>query len=247
MVLTRGYGGRVSEPSLVDRAVHRIGDVGDEALLLATELPVIVARNRRKGAQLADAHAADVVVMDDGHQNFHLVKDLSLVLVDAATGFGNGGIVPAGPLREFVRHGLARADAVILLGDGTPPLEGYGGPVLRAQIVPVDAASYARRRLVAFAGIGQPHRFFATLRKLDAELIDTIAFGDHHVFSAAEIARLKARAAGADALLVTTEKDYVRLTAAEREGISVLPVQAQFDRPELLQELLDRALRRAIA
>ncbi|MGB8363657.1 MAG: tetraacyldisaccharide 4'-kinase [Rhizomicrobium sp.] len=239
VILSRGYGGRVVDAMFVDRAVHRVADVGDEPLLLAAAAPVIVARDRRRGTALADAHGADVIVMDDGHQNFALAKNLSIVLVDAVSGFGNGRILPAGPLREFVRNGLARAGAVVLVGEGSPALPGYSGPVLRARLVPSDGSVFSGRKLVAFAGIGRPEKFFATLRTLHADLVGTISFGDHHVFHASEIARLKAKARNNNAMLITTEKDYVRLTPVEREGISVLPIRAQFDQPDVLQGLLD--------
>ncbi len=246
VILSRGYGGRVAEPTFVDETVHDAADVGDEPLLLASTAPVIVARDRRRGAALADAHKADVIVMDDGHQNFALAKDLSIVLVDATSGFGNGHLLPAGPLREFVRAGLARADAVVLVGEGNPGLPGFSGPVLRARLVPSGVSGFSGQKLVAFAGIGRPEKFFATLRALHADVVDTTSFGDHHIFSAAEIARLKAKARNENALLVTTEKDYVRLTPREREGISVLPIHAQFDEPDVLEALLDRTVQEIV-
>lgn len=236
-VLSRGYGGRTRGPALIDPARDTAHDVGDEPLMLAAAAPVIVARDRRAGADLADTSGADTIVMDDGHQNFVLAKDLSLVVIDAETGFGNGHILPAGPLREPVAQGLARADAVILVGDGAPDLKGYSGPVLRARLVPVDVLGLKGAPAVAFAGIGRPEKFFETLRALGAELIETRGFADHHVYSASEIARLKAKARGA--LLVTTEKDFVRLTPAEREGMNFLPVRAAFDDPAAFARLLD--------
>lgn len=242
VVLSRGYGGNISNAVFVDAKAHRASDVGDEPLLLASAGPVIVARDRRRGAELADAHGADVIVMDDGHQNFTLAKDLSIVVVDAESGFGNGRILPAGPLRESARAGLARANAVVLVGEGNPALPGYSGPVLRARLVPLDGSLFSGRKLVAFAGIGRPEKFFATLRKLGAMLIDAVPFADHHTFTTAEIAALKISAQVAGATLVTTEKDFVRLAKADRKGISVFPVQAQFDDATALQRLLDRAV-----
>lgn len=240
MFLTRGYGGRVKGPVFVDLARDCAADMGDEALLLAAAAPVIVSRDRAAGAKLADAEHADVIVMDDGHQNFSIAKDLSLVVVDAKSGFGNGRVLPAGPLRESVAQGLVRADAVVLAGDGAPDLGGFGGPVLRARLVPVDVHKLDGKQVVAFAGIGRPEKFFETLRGLGAKLADSRAFADHHVYTAAEIARLKRKAQAEGALLLTTEKDYVRLTPAEREGISFLPVRAGFDDMAAISALLDR-------
>ncbi|HEY1632038.1 MAG TPA: tetraacyldisaccharide 4'-kinase [Rhizomicrobium sp.] len=237
-ILSRGYGGHMRGPALVDPAQDTARDVGDEPLLLARAAPVVVARNRMAGAAFADAHGAGVIVMDDGHQNFDLAKDLSIVVVDAETGFGNGRVLPAGPLREPVAQGLARADAVVLVGDGMPGLGGFAGPILRARLAPGESHGLTGEKVVAFAGIGRPDKFFDTLRHLGAELIETREYADHHAYTASEIARLKAKARGAR--LVTTEKDYVRLTQTEREGVTFLPVRAQFEDEAALANLLSR-------
>lgn len=242
LVLSRGYGGRLEGPVRVNPDIHDAADVGDEALLIAQSADVIVAQDRRRGAQLADRLGADVIVMDDGYQNFSLAKDLGLVVVDAQTGFGNGRLVPAGPLRETVRHGLARADGVVLVGAGRPSLPGFDGPVLRAYLHPRDAERLRGRKLIAFAGIGRPEKFFETLRALGNELVESFPFPDHHAFRPAEVAQLKAEARAAGAMLVTTEKDFVRLSPSERNDIAVLRIDARFDQPEALEHLLDRVL-----
>jgi tetraacyldisaccharide 4'-kinase len=240
VILTRGYGGKMHGPGIVDPAHDTFVETGDEALLLAGAAPVIVSRDRAAGAKLADAERADVIVMDDGHQNFSLTKDLSIVVVDAQTGFGNGRILPAGPLRENATFGLARAQAVVLVGDGTPKLPGFDGPVLRAQLAPVDAPGVGGQRVLAFAGIGRPEKFFATLRALGAEIVEKRAYEDHHAYTAAEFARLRIRAKASNASLVTTEKDFVRLTPAEREDVRFIPVRAAFEDRAALDALLDR-------
>ena len=236
--LTRGYGGNHSGPLEVTPD-HAASDVGDEPLLLAQTAPVVVARNRRDGANFAVARGADTIVMDDGHQNFALVKDLSLVVVDGEAGFGNGYVVPAGPLREPVVQGLARADAVIITGDGTPDLGNFAKPVLRSHLTHLEP-DIAGRRIVAFAGIGRPEKFFQSLKAQGANLLATLSFADHHTYTAGEIARLRSKARANNAELVTTEKDYVRLTPSEREGIRALPVRATFDNQPDLERLLDR-------
>jgi tetraacyldisaccharide 4'-kinase len=241
VILSRGYGGRLAGPVLVNRETRSAADVGDEPLLLAVTAPVIVARDRRQGAILADAEGADIIVMDDGYQNFALEKDVSILVVDAEKGFGNGRIIPAGPLRESVTGGLARADAVVLVGDGTPALPGYAGPVLRAKLVPRNHERLAGRKMIAFAGIGRPEKFFGTLRSLNAELIEAHAFADHHMFDTGEIARLKTAAREKNAVLITTEKDYVRLAHNDRDGITTLPIEAKFETP------LDGVLGKVIA
>jgi tetraacyldisaccharide 4'-kinase len=225
--LTRGYGGRLPGPVLVDPKKHNVADVGDEALLLAQAAPVVVARDRWRGAVAADAQGADVIVMDDGHQNFQLAKDVSLVVLDANDPFGNGRMLPAGPLREPIAEGLARADAVVTLGEGLPHLS-FRGPVIRARLRPVSEQNLGGRRIVAFAGIGQPAKFFTMLEALGAELVDSLAYADHHAFTKSELTRLKSLAEKSKARLMTTEKDLVRMTPAQREGIDVLPVAVEF-------------------
>lgn len=247
VILTRGYGGRTRGPVAIDADQDLASDVGDEALVLAAAAPVIVSRDRAAGARLAEEEGADVIVMDDGHQNFSLAKDLSLVVVDCGTGFGNGQILPAGPLREPVAQGLARADAIVAVGEGHLPLADFAKPVLRAHLVPVDVLGLAGQRVVAFAGIGRPEKFFQTLQILGAEIVEARDFGDHHVFTAAEMARLHAKARAADAQLITTEKDFARLTPAERQDIRYLPVRAAFEDMPAFEALLDRIAPRTLA
>jgi len=235
--LTRGYGGSERGPALASRG-HTAAVMGDEALLLTRTAPTIVARDRAAGARLARERGATVLVMDDGHQNFALRKKLSLVVVDAETGFGNGHQIPAGPLREPVAQGLARADAVILVGEGTPDLKGYSGPILRARLK-ADGAAFAGQDVFAFAGIGRPEKFIAALEAAAANITGRCFFDDHHPYSDDEITQLK-RLAG-DASLVTTEKDFVRLTTGQREGIRILKVAAAFDERVLMEGLLDSA------
>jgi tetraacyldisaccharide 4'-kinase len=235
--LTRGYGGRLAGPLVVEKT-HTAEDVGDEPLLLARKAPTVVARDRREGAMLAIERGADVIVMDDGHQNFALHKDLSLVVVDGERGFGNGHVLPAGPLREPPLQGLVRADAVIVTGDGNPDLPAFDGPVLRAHVVPAATTEWMGTKVVAFAGIGRPEKLFLTLAGLGAELAETIAFADHHPYTTIELSDLRARAK--NARLVTTEKDYVRIAPADRAGISFLPVHAVIDPHDGLDRLLDR-------
>ena len=234
--LTRGYGRRHPGAMVADLWVHDARTVGDEALLLARTAPTVVAQNRVQGARLARAQGARAIVMDDGHQNFSLAKDLSLILVDGKFGFGNGGILPAGPLRESVRQGLARADAVVVMGDGDPVLTGFAGPVLRATLA--ADRQFNGQRVFAFAGIGRPAKFFDLLRTLGAELAGSESYADHHVYSRRDLKVLRRRAERASASLVTTEKDFVRLRREDRGGIEVLGVRAVFeDKPALLRLL----------
>ncbi|MGE5546917.1 MAG: tetraacyldisaccharide 4'-kinase [Solirubrobacterales bacterium] len=244
-LLTRGYGGTEAGPRIVDLDRHDAARVGDEPLLLARHAPTWVARWRPDGAVAAVAMGADVLVMDDGFQNPTLAKDLSLIVVDGGYGFGNGRVIPAGPCREPVDRGLARADAVVLIGDDEVGVAKAlaGTPVLRARLVPgPEAAALAGRKVVAFAGIGRPDKFFATVEACGARLVDSHSFADHHPYAGKEIEDLLAQAAAEDAVLVTTAKDMVRVPAGLRQRLSVLTVSLAWEDTGALDRLLDRVI-----
>jgi tetraacyldisaccharide 4'-kinase len=245
--ITRGYGGRLAGPVQVDPTRHDAASVGDEALLLVRRAPCWVARDRAAGCREAAAAGADIIVLDDGFQNPGVAKDLSFLVIDAGYGFGNGRLIPAGPLRESVKAGLARTDAIVLIGDGEPPdaVRAARQPVLRADFEPVDAARFRGVRVAAFAGIGRPAKFFASLRRIGAEIVAARPFPDHHRFSLAEIAGLRRDAERAGALLVTTAKDWFRLPAASRAGIGKFEIELRWRDPAALSELLAPVLRSA--
>ena len=246
-IVSRGYGGRLAGPVRVDPVKHDAAAVGDEALLLAAAAPCWVARDRAAGVRVAASAGAAAVLLDDGFQNPGIEKDLSLLVIDAEYGFGNGRMIPAGPLREPPTAGLARADAVVLVGDGEPPsaVPNSGRAILHARLVPVDAHAFAGTRVVAFAGIGRPAKFFATLRGVGAELIATHAFPDHHRYAEGELFPLRRAAEAAGARLVTTAKDWARLPPFWRRGIEVLAVELRWHDPASAAELLLRTLRPA--
>ncbi len=246
--LTRGYGGRESGPLIVDPARHDAAAVGDEALLLAAAHPTILARNRRAGGDLAVRSGAELLIMDDGFQNPALAKDFSILVFDGGAGLGNGRLLPAGPLRETLANASARADLVLIIGADRTGLRDRlpaGSPVMTGDLTPnpSDAAALAGRRLVAFAGIGRPEKFFESLRAIGADLRATHAFGDHHVYSASEIAELRVVAAREQADLATTAKDFIRLAPADRRGVAVLRVDLTFDAPEAMTAALQRVRR----
>jgi len=236
--VTRGYGGREVGPLRIDLDRHVAADVGDEPLLLAQVAPTWVARDRLKGARAAIAAGAEVLVLDDAHQNFRLHKDLSLVVVDGGYGFGNGRVMPAGPLRETVPAGLARADAVVLIGDGA--LSTGTLPMMHATLAPVSDA-LRHRRVLAFAGIGRPEKFFATLADLQCDVVGTRTYPDHYAYKPDEIMRLADAAAAAGALLVTTEKDQVRLPPEARRMVTPVQVALTFRDGAMLDHLLAKA------
>jgi len=240
--LTRGYGGRQKGPVRVDLARHDVADVGDEALLLARLAPTVVAANRRAGAAEAFSLGAEIVIMDDGYQNPSLAKALSLLVVDGNYGFGNGRVIPAGPLREPATEAVARADAVVLFGEDSGNVLRQipaGIPVLRARLEPASGAGkFRHKRVVAFAGIGHPEKFFQTLTTLNCEIIERYAFPDHHAYDPDEIMRLVETADRTDAVLVTTAKDHVRLSAEAKPMVAVLEVMVAWQDGQALETLI---------
>jgi tetraacyldisaccharide 4'-kinase len=211
VVLSRGYGGRLRGPVKVDPERHAASEVGDEPLMMAATLPVVVARDRAEGIALARA------------QNPSVVKDTSLIVIDGTRGLGNGCVFPAGPLRAPLPPQLQRTDALIIVGEGNAAkkiaadIASRGKPVLSAHIKPSDGALAELRgkRVLAFAGIGDPARFFNTLLSSGVDVVRSSAFADHHDFTKAEIDDLVADAARDDLTLVTTEKDVARLREAD--------------------------------
>ena len=255
VVLSRGYGGRLEGPVMVDRERHTAGDVGDEPLMMVRDVPVAVAHDRLEGVALAKSQGATVILMDDGFQNPRLLKDASLIVIDSERGLGNGQVFPAGPLRAPLKAQLDRTDALVLIGDGhaaddvASALARRDKPELRARLKP-DAASLAQlfgKRVLAFAGIGDPERFFRTLRTGGVEVVRTRPFADHHMFSRDEIAALAADAAREQLTLVTTEKDFARLRGSEDvpDGIVPFAVQLEFDDPAKLRQLISDHLYKA--
>ena len=247
-VVSRGYGGRLTGPHLVDPTEDSAADVGDEPLLLAARGLVWVARDRVAGARKAAESNARLILLDDGFQNPSLVKDAAIVMVDAGAGFGNGRIIPAGPLREPVDQGLARADLVMLVGSPAeravarrtwPAL--VSDKVVGAELVPlVTGLPIEGEDVVAFAGIGRPEKFFQTLRGMGANLVATHAFADHQIYAPALIRRMISEARGRGAILVTTEKDAVRLPDALRREVLTVQVALEPESWDQIDGLLER-------
>jgi len=255
--LSRGYGGALSGPVRVDPAVHSAVSVGDEPLLLARLAPTIVARDRVAGARAARQGGASVVVMDDGFQNPALAKDLAILLVDGRRGIGNGRIIPAGPLRAPLTAQIARAQALMIVGppDGAQAVaalaQHYDLPIFHARLEPDrrTIAALGGRKVLAFAGIADPEKFFATLAEAGIAIAERAGFPDHHRYSAAEARALIARADAANLVLITTEKDEARLAgdpqlAALAARVSTLPVRLVIEEADAFGDLILAAVRR---
>jgi tetraacyldisaccharide 4'-kinase len=256
--LTRGYGGASKEPVLVAQG-QGAEEVGDEPLLLAEIAPTMVSADREAGAKALEQTEASVIVMDDGFQNPSLVKDLCLVVVDSESGIGNGLVIPAGPLRAPLEPQIARADALVVIGDGGKAagvaeiFADQGKPVLKARMVPrQDRRWLAVLPVIGFAGIARPEKFFATLRNNGARLVETRAFPDHHRYREREAGRLIARGKELNAMLVTTEKDYVRLAEDDDGALAELkhrcrpfPIAVEFDDAAAIHALLAGVITKA--
>lgn len=254
-VVSRGYGGTIEGPVRVDQTLHAAADVGDEPLMMAASVPVIVSSDRVVGAALARAQGASVVLLDDGFQNPALTKDASLIVIDAARGIGNGYVFPAGPLRAPLEPQVARTDALIVIGEGQAA-DGVAAAVVKrsalvllARLVPDEASVAALRgqRVLAFAGIGDPARFVATLRGSGVIVIEQRVFADHHPYAPDEIRKLLSDAVAKSLTLVTTEKDMARIRsdvrlAHEAGAIASLPVALTFDDEAGVRILLSQRL-----
>ncbi len=251
--LSRGHGGRLAGPVRVDPDIHTARDVGDEPLMLARDVPAWIARDRAAGAAAAAAAGAEVVVMDDGHQNASVRKALSLVVVDGETRsgewpFGDGSVFPAGPMREPLKAGLARTDAVVVLlpadlEAADPELMALFGaaPVLVARLEPVGPPPSGPQ--LGFAGVGKPWKVERALKAAGCELVEFVSLPDHAPLDEDLLARLARRAEDFGAGMVTTEKDWARLPPTWRGRIIPWPVRARFEDPAALERLLSAALK----
>ena len=254
-VLSRGYGGSFSEPHLVDLHHDSARHVGDEPLLIAQHAPVAVSPDRAAGARILLRLGCDFLVMDDGFQSARIHFDQSLLVIDAVRGLGNGHVVPGGPMRAPLVSQIRFADAVLAIGTGEGAADAIrkaaraGRPAYRASVKPRDAGAIAGKRLLAFAGVGDPSKFFGTLEGAGGTIAARRVFGDHHPFTEGEIAELSNEADKAGLTLVTTEKDAMRLrtgTEAARalaQKTLTLPIDLVFEDAKVPRLLIENTVR----
>lgn len=240
-IISRGYGAQVNTPIHVDTRLHTFDIVGDEPLLLANAAPTWVCKDRNAACEQAIQAGASHLIFDDGFQNPTIQKDLSLLVVDGLQGFGNFNVLPAGPLREFPEEGIKRADAVILIGQDLHHIQEFADrhkrPFLQAEIKPIDMRP---RRVVSFAGLGFPVKFFNTLEQHGYQVVEQISFPDHHPYRVDEIEKLIERAETLQADLITTAKDMLRIAPQYHKHIDMLKIKLQFRNEALLEQLLGR-------
>lgn len=260
--LSRGFGGSFSAPHLVDLEHDTARHVGDEPLLLARHAPVVVTPDRLAGAMRLLQEGCNFIIMDDGFQSARIHMDYALIVVDARRGLGNGHVIPGGPMRAPLVEQLRFATAILTIGEGDGAARVVrrasraGRPVAAAHIRPLEGHDLVGRRVAAFAGIGNPQKFYRTLEELGAEVVATRDFPDHHAFSHEDFADLEELAGEHGAELVTTEKDMVRLTSGTADArefaakLRVLPVEARFETNEtpaaIIRETVNAARQRKL-
>jgi len=236
--VSRGYGGTLQNV-IVNPQQHSAKEVGDEPLLLSRQAKVSINAERYLAAQKAIADGADVIIMDDGFQNPTLFKDISLLVFDGSFGLGNGYPVPAGPLRENIQDGLKRADAAIILGQDRFMLcqKLQQIPTFYGRIIPQKPQDTSRRA-IAFAGIGRPEKFYASLQECNIKLCQTVNFPDHHFYTASELNDIISKARELDADIYTTAKDYVKIPLDMQSRFKVLEIEIEWENPSEFETFL---------
>ncbi len=232
VILTRGYKGNLTGPIMVNQT-HNINDIGDEALLISRQLPTCVSKDRLKGIKFLEEAGYDIIITDDGMQDQRFKKDLTFMIIDSYFGFGNGLIFPAGPLREKIESGIKKSDFIVVIGDKEINLD---VPILKANIV--SKISLDQQKFIAFAGIGNPEKFFHSVIEAEGEIIKKFAFGDHHQYTNKELVDLIDLAISHQVKLITTEKDFTRIDDKFKSDIHTLPITIVWKKEEQLIERL---------
>lgn len=225
--LSRGYGGNIKSATLVNPDIHKSSDVGDEPLLLAAIAPVVVCSDRKKGLELAEKQDANIVIMDDGLQNPTIFKDESILVIDGSFGLGNNMVMPSGPLRESLKSALRKCSKVIIVGEDKTGIAAKLPSYINAKIIPQFPAEIKDKAIIAFAGIGNPAKFFNMLREYGYNVVEAMPYPDHYQYNEQDLSALRQKAVELNSVLVTTEKDLVRID--NKEGIFVVPVKVKLE------------------
>jgi tetraacyldisaccharide 4'-kinase len=245
-IISRGYGGFITGPIQVNLTHHESHQVGDEPLLLAKYAPTWVSKRRQAAVNLAIESGADILLLDDAHQNYTLEKDLSFVVINSVQGLGNGRVFPAGPLRQPLKSGLKNTTAVVFITQNNDPLPDYlrshSCPVIRARVIPIDPKPCA---VIAFAGIGHPEKFRQTLLEAGYEIKAFLPFPDHYPYKDEDLRTLRMRARAERACLITTEKDAMRIPPTSREDVLVLSMKLVFASDTMVESLFKKLRKRA--
>lgn len=242
--LTRGYGGNQDAPRTIE-GNEPASEVGDEPLILAKHAKTVVSPKRHKGACTAYEQGAQLIIMDDGLLNNTIQKDLSFMVIDGKTGIGNGKTIPAGPLREPFDSGLRRSDAVIIIGKDEHNLKQkipHNKPVIYASVIADLSRHDTNQTYVAFCGIALPYKFERTLTENKFKIEKLFEFSDHYNYTPNDLAKIKEFAKSKNAKIITTEKDYMRLSTQDKEGIAYLPIKIQFEDITHLDTLISGVL-----
>ncbi|MDR2458585.1 MAG: tetraacyldisaccharide 4'-kinase [Holosporales bacterium] len=244
-IISSGYGGYIKNVVRVDDKIHTYLQVGDEALLLSRIAPTWIGKNKIHACRAASSAGADVVVMDDGLQNNTVVKDLSILVVDSGQGFGNEKVLPAGPLRETVESGVRKSDVVLIIGEGSEAIENRVLSVSKdiriyhARTEAVNPTPENDRKVIGFCGLGYPNKFRMSLEQARYNVVDFIAFRDHHAYTITEIQRLITTARRVNARLVTTWKDYVKIPNVFKDDIEAIGVRLKIEEDEFGRFLVE--------
>ena len=239
--LASGYNGKINiVAKVVENDPHKYGD---EAVVLSAVAPTWIGKDRAEAAQLAEMDGAEVLVLDDGYQNPTLQKDFSVVVVDAEYGFGNGKVIPAGPLRETVEDGLARADAILIIGDGKPSLPKTKIPIFKAKVEISFPEVLKEERIVPFCGLARPEKFFNSLKKAGLDLADEISFPDHHPYLESDIKAVLGIASKFGAVVVTTEKDFVKLPQKIKMLVHIVKMDLVIENEDKLKTLMFKKIK----
>lgn len=244
VVVSRGYGGNITAPTIVDNNLHTHAQVGDEPLMLSKNATVVVSKNKKQGIKFAERLGADVIILDDGLQNPTVYKDIVVVVVDGYRGFGNGRILPAGPLRESQKKPLQNAHMILVTGVQGDTYESlkntYGDKVIFAKYTPLKLPFSGRQSVVPFAGLGNPDKFFETVRQCGYPIRAKLSYPDHHTYTDGDLQDLRSVSATAQAKLITTEKDFMRLSAAQQTDITPLYVELTFSHKNWITYIVEQ-------